>query len=161
MDDRARRVAERLEAPMLVAAALTVPAIVIEEAGATGGWLTLAHTLDWITWAAFAFEMVAMLTVVRSRARWLRDHPLELAIVLLTPPFLPASLATLRVFRLLRLLRLLRLAQLARRVFSTEGLRDAGVILLVTILGGGAAFRAFEHQPLSLWDGVWFAIAIT
>ena len=49
-----------------------------------------------------------MVYVVPDRGRWLREHPLDLAIVVLTPPFLPASLQALRVFRLLRLLRLVR-----------------------------------------------------
>ncbi len=88
-----------------------------------------------------------------------RDHPLEVAIVLLTPPFLPASLQAARVFRLLRLLRLLRAALLMRRLLSTEGVRDAAVLALVTVLGGGVAFASVENgQDLSAWDGVWWAI---
>ena len=69
-----------------------------------------------------------MLRVVPDRGRWLRDHPLDLAIVILTPPFLPPALQAARVFRLLRLLRLVRAGSLARRVFSTEGVRDASVL---------------------------------
>ncbi len=89
----------------------------------------------------------------------MRDHPLEVAIVLLTPPFLPASLQAARVFRLLRLLRLLRAALLMRRLLSTEGVRDAAVLALVTVLGGGVAFASVEKgQDLSAWDGVWWAI---
>jgi voltage-gated potassium channel len=56
-----------------------------------------------------------MLRVVDDRRQWLRDHPLEVAIVLLTPPFMPASLQAARLARLLRLLRLLRLGLLVRR----------------------------------------------
>jgi voltage-gated potassium channel len=63
------------------------------------------------------------------------------------------------VFRLLRLLRLVRAGSLARRVFSTEGVRDASVLALFAVLGGGAAFAAVEQdQDLSAWDGVWWAI---
>lgn len=101
-----------------------------------------------------------MVYVVPDRGRWLREHPLDLAIVVLTPPFLPASLQALRVFRLLRLLRLVRAATLARRLLSTEGVRDAGVLALVTVLGGGAAYSAVEtDQHLSTWDGVWWAMS--
>lgn len=100
-----------------------------------------------------------MLRVVDDRWRWLRDHPLEVAILLLTPPFLPPSLQAARVFRLLRLLRLVRAAVLVRRLLSTEGVRDAGVLAMVTVLGGGAAYAAVEKgQSLSGWDGVWWAI---
>jgi hypothetical protein len=41
------------------------------------------------------------------------------AIILVTSPFLPASLHTARVFRLLRLLPLLRAGLLARRLLTT------------------------------------------
>jgi len=94
---------------------------------------------------------------VPSKGRWLRDNPLEVAIVLFTPPFLPASLQVLRVFRLLRLARLFRLAPLARRLFSIEGLRYVALLALLTVLGGGAAFAAIEKHS-STWDGVWWAI---
>jgi voltage-gated potassium channel len=44
-------------------------------------------------------------------------------------------------------------------VFSTEGVRDAGVLTLLAVLGGGAAFAAVEkNEHLSAWDGVWWAI---
>jgi hypothetical protein len=84
------------------------------------------------------------------------------AIVVLTPPFLPATLQAARVFRLLRLVRLLKLATLSRRVLSTEGVKDAAVLALLMVLGGGAAFAAIENghqkEPVSAWDGVWWAI---
>jgi hypothetical protein len=79
--------------------------------------------------------------------------------VILTPPFLPPALQAARVFRLLLLLRLVRAGSLARRVFSAEGVRDAAVLTLIAILGGGAAFAAVENNDdLSAWDGVWWAI---
>jgi voltage-gated potassium channel len=113
--------------------------------------------LNWVIWLAFLAEVVIMLRVVPDRGRWLRDHPLDLAIVILTPPFLPPSLQAARVFRLLRLLRLVRAGTLARRVFSTEGIRDAAVLTLIAVLGGGAAFAAVEND-VNGWDGVWWAI---
>lgn len=105
-------------------------------------------------------EAVLMLHAVDDRWRWVHDHPLEVAIVILTPPLLPASLQAARVFRLLRLLRLLRLGRLARRFVSTdEGVRDAAILATMTVLAGGAAYAAVEKsQHLSAWDGVWWAI---
>src|SRR5436190_16642264 len=100
-----------------------------------------------------------MLSVVDSRSRWLREHPLEVAIVLVTPPFLPASLQAARAFRLLRLLPLLRAGLLTRRLLTTEGLRDVAVLTLMTVLGGGAAYAAVEKsQHLDTLDGVWWAV---
>lgn len=147
---------------MLVFALLTVPAIAIEQSDAGTGWDTAASLLNWAIWLAFVAEAAIMLRLVEDRGAWLRDHPLEIAIIVLTPPFLPASLQTARAFRLLRLLRLVRAGVAARRLLSTEGVRDAAVLALVTILGGGAAYASVETGPggetLSAWDGVWWAL---
>jgi voltage-gated potassium channel len=107
-DRNARNTENRLEGPLLVAALLTIPAIIIEQSDAAAPWGAAATILNWTIWAAFLAEVVIMLRVVPDRGRWLRDHPLDIAIVLLTPPFLPASLQAARVFRLLRLLRLFK-----------------------------------------------------
>ena len=148
-----------MELPLLVAALLTIPAIAIEQSSAGEPWDTLATVLNWIIWLAFLTEAILMLRAVDDRWRWVREHPLEVAIVLLTPPFLPASMQAARVFRLLRLLRLLRLGMLTRRLLSTEGVRDAAILAAMTVLGGGAGYAAVEKgQHLSAWDGVWWAI---
>jgi voltage-gated potassium channel len=101
---------------------------------------------------------VTMLAVVPNRSEWLRRHPLEVAIVVLTPPFLPASLQALRAFRLLRLLPLVRVARLSHRIFSLEGVRYASLLALLTALGGGAAFAAAEGNEVSTWDGLWWSV---
>ena len=144
---------------MLVAALLVVPAIAIEQSEVTGTLNTVAIVINWTTWLAFVAEAVLMLSVVDNRWRWIRDHPLEVAILLVTPPFLPPSFQAARVFRLLRLLPLLRAGLLARRLLTTEGLRDVAVLALLTVLGGGAAYAAVEtEQQLTTWDGVWWAL---
>jgi voltage-gated potassium channel len=160
VDARAREVERRLEWPLLIAALLVVPALAIEFSEAGEPWDTVASVLNWGTWLAFVAEMAIMLRVAPDRRRWLREHPLDVAIVFLTPPFLPASLQAARAFRLLRLLRLVRAFTLTRRMLSTEGVRDAAVLALLTVLGGGAAFVAVERgaQQLSAWDGVWWAL---
>jgi voltage-gated potassium channel len=160
MDARSTRVAAALNTPLLIAAALTLPMVAITESQ-TGGWLeTLAHVLNWVTWLAFAVELVVMLAVVPDRRAWLRRNPLDLIIVVLTPPVLPASLQGLRVLWLLRLLRLLRVAQLSREVFSLRGLHYAALLAVVTVIGGGALFVAFENQNqhLDAWDGIYWAV---
>ena len=58
----------------------------------------VADVLNWAIWLAFVFEAVVMLRVVPDKKVWLRKHPLEVAIVLVTPPFLPASLEAARIF---------------------------------------------------------------
>ena len=159
MNERAERMQRRLEIPLVIAALLTIPAIAIDESHTGPALHAIGAGLNWVIWTAFLAEAVLMLRVVPDRGAWIRSHPLEFAIVVLTPPFLPASLQAARVFRLLRILRLFKGAMLVRRLLSTEGVRDAGVLALVTVLGGGAAFAAVEKaQHLSAWDGVWWAI---
>jgi voltage-gated potassium channel len=157
LDARSAQIAKRFEAPILFAALLLIPVIVLEATRVGQSWKTLAEVLNWLIWSAFLLEVVVMLMVVPDRRRWLRSHLLDLAIVLLTPPFLPASLQAVRFMRLLRLLRLIRIAQLARRAFSPAGLRDAAVLTVLTVLAGGAAFSAVE-KGRSTWDGVWWAV---
>jgi voltage-gated potassium channel len=162
-DRRGDALARKLEWPLFAAALLTIPAIAIEESTLHEPWDTVATVLNWVIWLAFLGEAVAMLAVTRNRRAWLRSHPLELAIIVLTPPVLPAALQAARVFRLLRVLRLLRAGLMARRLLSTEGVRDAGVFALLAVIGGGAAFSAVERtdaagHTLTAWDGVWWAM---
>jgi voltage-gated potassium channel len=157
-DERAERIARWFEVPVLVAALLTIPVLAIEQSGLGDPWASLAEVLNWLVWTVFLVELVTMLAVVPSRWAWLRGHTLELAIVTLTPPFLPASLQALRVFRLLRLLPLLRLASLTHRSFPADGVRHAALLALLAVLGGGAAFAAAEGSEVSTWDGLWWSV---
>lgn len=156
MDERSTRIAKRFEIPMLIAALLVIPVLVIEQSHASQGVKTLGDLLNWLIWLAFTAEMVTMLAVVPARRGWLRSHPLEVVIVLLTPPFLPASLQAARVLRVARVLRMVRILMLGRQVFSPEGLRYAVLTVWIAALGGGAAFAAVEKHE-STWNGVYWA----
>lgn len=157
----AEAVEKRLSVPMLAVAALVIPALVLENSAARAPWPGIAATLNWVIWVAFAAELVVLLRVAPDRARWLRAHPLAVAIVILTPPFGPAAIQSARALRLLRLLRLARLATLTRSVFTLDGLRWVAALTLLLLIGGGAAFAAAEHghhnPALSSWDGIWWA----
>jgi voltage-gated potassium channel len=143
----------------MVAALLVVPVIVVEQSTSDRTLRIGAEVVNWGIWLVFAAELVAILRVTDHRLRWLVEHPLEPLVVLLTPPFLPASLQAARVLRLLRLLRLLRIAQVARRMTSGNAIRFAGILAALTALGGGAAFASAEGTSLSTWDGVWWALS--
>jgi voltage-gated potassium channel len=154
--------AQRFEVPMLVASALVIPAIVLQETSVSHDLRVLADVLNAAIWAAFLAEATAMLWVTSDRRGWLLRHPLDVAIVLFTGPFLPASLQAARALRVLRVLRVLRLIPSARRVFSLDGVRIAAVLTMLVVLGGGAAFHALENKNgvhVSLWDGVWWAVS--
>ena len=141
MDERSERIAQRFELPMVIAALLVIPVIVFEESPVGEPWDTLALVLNWAIWLAFLTELVVMLWVVPDRRAWLRRHPAEVLVVVLTPPFLPAALQSLRVVRLARLLRLVPLVRLGPRLFSLEGLRYTALLAALTIFAGGHRLR--------------------
>jgi voltage-gated potassium channel len=158
MGERAERLERRLERPMLVAAALVIPALILEESNVGDSWKLVATILNWAIWLAFAGELVAMLAVVRNRGGYLARNPLSVAIVLLTPPFLPALFQSLRVLRLLRVARLLWLAPIFKLAFSLRGLQYASVFTLLVVLTGAAAFE--QAQPSkSYFDGIYWAVS--
>jgi len=162
VDERARRTEERFAKPMLVFSALVVPVMIVQASRVPAALSALANVLNIVIWIAFVAEVVAMLWVVPSRRDWLVRHPLEVAIALLTGPFLPSSLQVVRALRVLRVVRALRVLPSARRVFSLDGVRISAVLTLLVVLGGGSAFHSIENGQdgmyVSLWDGVWWAI---
>ena len=156
VNENALRLERRLQIPLLIAAALTIPAIVLAVEYPDGRWHPAAVVLDGVIWAAFVLELVLMLRAVDHPSVWLREHPLEVAIVVLTPPFLPPALEALRI---LRLLRLIRVGPLLRQLTSPAGVRDISVLAVATILIGGSLYAAVEKsQDLSSWDGAWWAL---
>jgi voltage-gated potassium channel len=145
--------------PLIVAALLAIPTIVVQESDLGQFWEAVATGLDWLIWAAFAANLLIMLAVVPDRRRWLVQNPLDLLIVVLTPPFLPVTFKLARVLPLVRLLWLVIIAHRLRNVFSLQGLRYAALILFTVVVVGGVVFVAVEPgQHLSTWDGLWWAI---
>jgi voltage-gated potassium channel len=157
MDERSERIERRLEPLIIVATLLVVPVLLLQRANVDEPWRTIANVGDWVTWLVFLAELVIMLAVVPSRRRWLATHPLDVAIVVLTPPFLTAALTSMRLLRLARLIRLLRVAQLARGAFSLEGVRYAGVLAVLTAFAGAHAFAVAENVPDS--DAFYWALS--
>ncbi|MBK5231456.1 MAG: two pore domain potassium channel family protein [Thermoleophilia bacterium] len=157
---RAIRAEQLLNTPLMIAAALTLPSVALTEAHVGGTLEVIAQILNWGTYLVFALELVLMLIFVPDRKKYLKHHPVELIVVFLTPPVLPASLQAFRAIRLLRLLRLLKLAQLSGRAFSDKGLGYAALMTLLIAVAGGTIFRAFEkgHQHLDEWQSVYWAI---
>lgn len=155
---RARRIQQRFEWPVVVAALLTIPILVIQESDFGEPWGTVSTVLNWGTWLVFFAEAVVMLAVVPDRRKWLRGHLLDVAVVVLTPPFAPQAWQNGRLFRLVRLLRVFRVLAL-RRLLSLEGMKYAAMVAVGTVIVGGAIFAAVEqHQGITTWDGVWWAI---
>jgi voltage-gated potassium channel len=155
---RAERAARRLQTPLIIAALLAIPTIVVQESNFGKGWEIMASVLDWCIWAVFAANLVIMLVLVPDRKRWLIRNPLDVLIVVLTPPFLPVTLKLARLLPIVRLLWLMVVANRLRNVFSLQGLRYAALIVFTIVVVGGAIFVAVERgQDLSIWDGLWWA----
>lgn len=157
---KAIRAEQLLDRPLMIAAALTLPSVALSETHVGGTLEVIAEILNWGTYLIFALELVVMLILVPDRKKYLKHHPVELVVVFLTPPILPASLQALRAVRLLRLLRLLKLTELSGRAFSDSGLGYAALMTLVIAVAGGTLFRFFEksHQQVSEWDSFYWAI---
>ncbi len=156
MDERSELIAKRFEVPMLVAAVLVVPVLVAEEANVAEPWSTVTEVANWAIWVAFFTEVAVMLWVVPEKLTWIRQHPLEVAIVVLTVPAIVANLAGLRLLRLLRVLRLLRLAVLVRRAFSLEGLKYVALLALVTLAACAVGYASVEPHR-SITEGFYWA----
>jgi voltage-gated potassium channel len=155
---RGERVAGWFRWPLIAAALLAIPVIVVQESDFGGFWGSLAVGLDWGIWGVFVANLAVMLAVVPDRRRWLLDNPLDVLIVVLTPPFLPATMKIARVLPVVRLVWLLMLANRMRGLFSLQGLRYAALIVFTVVVGGGVVFVAVEPgQRLSTWDGLWWA----
>jgi voltage-gated potassium channel len=141
----------------LVAAVLTIPAVLLDEVeGLAHGWQIFGRTLNWLVWGVFLLTLVVALVRAPSPWKALRSNPVLAIVVVLTVPVMPAQL---QIVRLARLGALLGAAHHARRLFSVEGLRYAAAILALVVVGGGVVFSGVEHQQhLSVADGIWFTI---
>jgi voltage-gated potassium channel len=155
---RSERVTRWFRIPLIAAALLAIPVIVVQESHLGGSWESLAAVLDWVIWGVFAANLAVMLAIVPDRRRWLLDNPIDVLIVVLTPPFLPATMKIARVLPVVRLVWLLMLANRMRGLFSLQGLRYAALLVFTVVVGGGVVFVAVEPgQQLSTWDGLWWA----
>src|SRR5436305_3336673 len=99
MDANTSRWEKRFDVPVIVAALATIPLLILSVPKLDQPWSTIVSVANALAWAVFAIELIVMLIVVPDRWRWLRTHPLEVAIVVLTPPFLDLAIQSLRVLR--------------------------------------------------------------
>ncbi len=153
--DQARR-AQSLEIPVLVAVLLTIPALILNSVDPGGAVGVLADALNWGIWLTFLVEFVVMLRIAPDNWRWLRHNVLDVAVLVLTPPFLPEPLHVLWV---LRLLRILDVMPVAGRVFKFNGFRYAAMLAFLAIVAGGIAYTELEDRPdVDQFDGIWWAM---
>lgn len=143
-----------------------IPVLIIEADTTSEGWLTFAEVANWIIWAVFATELVAVLVFAKRKRAALRAHWLDVAIVVLTIPILGKALAWIRFARFVRLARfgviIGRALQAEQRLTSGDTLRIASILTVAAVCIAGAAQAAFASGDFaSLWDGIWWAVTTT
>jgi voltage-gated potassium channel len=149
---------------VVVGALATIPLTLVGEKISAEKWVQIA---DWAVWAIFLLEYVAMVVVAPDRTAYIKRNPLNLAVIVLSYPGLPAMFGLIRLARLVRFLRLIRLMTVTAR--AIEGLRIifwrrslacvAGISVLI-IVAGGASLTLLEPQTVKggFGDGVWWAV---
>ncbi len=172
--ERANRARQRLEVPVIVAALLVIPAILLEANATTTGWVNFALALNWLIWIVFFIDFVVMLTLVNSRATYMKKSGWLDAFIVITsfPPLVAFGFT--RLFRLwrvgpaLRLLRLVRLAAVVTRggqavtgLFKRKGIGYVFGLMILVILGFVAIIAIVEPDVGTPWDGIWWAFVTT
>jgi hypothetical protein len=131
-DPRGARWERRLTRPVLTAAWLAIPTVLLYFSSLDGRLAVLAVTLAWGIWLVFLAEAAIMLSVVRDRRAWARGHFFGLAILVATFPLLTSILEGLLAARALssvqglRVLQVLYLAKAAKLIKSAMILRHSG-----------------------------------
>jgi len=150
-DPRGARWERRLQKPVLGAAWLAIPTVLLYFSSLQGWVAILAVSLAWSIWLVFMVEAVIMLRVVRDRRAWARGHLFGIVILIATFPLLTNILEGLLAARALsslqgmRVLQVLYLAKAAKLIKSAMILRQTGaaprhpaLLSLAALLGAGA-----------------------
>lgn len=148
--------AAQLEIPVLVAVLATIPVLVLTGLDLDGTWGTITEVLNWMVWLMFLAEAIVMFAISPDDSAYISHNKLDVAILILTPPFLPEALHFLWVLRLLRILDLL---PVLGRVFRFNGFRYAATLAFLAVFGGGIAYAEIEKgRGVDEFDGVWWAM---
>lgn len=169
MNPRAERARRYLEVPVIIAALLVLPVIVIESTVSDPFWINAAIGVNWLIWFVFFFDLVVMLVLVDDRKGYMKTAWLDLFIVVTSfPPITTFGITRmLRLWRIgpaLRLLRLVRLAAVVTRggravrgLFQRKGLGYIIGLIVFVALGFGVLISIVEPRIGTAWDGIWWA----
>jgi voltage-gated potassium channel len=166
LTERADRIRQRFEVPVLAAALAVVPVIFIEENATSSGLLAVAEWANWAIWAVFFAEFTTVLLLTDRRWAYTKRAWLDVFIIISSFPLLPTLLAGTRLVRLTRLVRVFRLTRLlavmtragvaGKAIFGARGVGYVVLLVLLVALGIGGAFAILEGtDPV---DGLWWAI---
>lgn len=155
--ERVRAAGTRLEPLTSVLALLVIPALIIEARATAPEPRLLANVFNWIVWLAFCLEFSCFF-LADPGWRVVRERWLDVAIIVLAPPFLvPESMQSARAARAIRVIRLLRFVRIG--VMLAIGLRQirrltghhrfhfvALVGMTVVLLGALGVFLVEGHE---------------
>ena len=155
--DLFQRVETALEWPLMILALAVVPALILEDRATSDGVRAIALGLNWTVWLAFCAEFLTLLWLAPDRLAYATRAWFNLAIIVLSPPFLaPEAFQAargLRAVRLLRLVRLIRAGAIAGRRYTTcqnqsssRGPRLSSASIFRVTRAGSAGLR-FRHDP--------------
>jgi voltage-gated potassium channel len=121
--------------------------------------------VNWLSWIVLAGHVLALF-VLAGPSRALRLAWLDLALVLVTAPFVPLPLDAARLLRLARVFRLGVAVSLAMRraraVLQHRQFHFVALLAVVAVVLGGLAIYTVEGGPTgriqSVGDGIWWAI---
>lgn len=145
-------------------ALLLIPLILIQVTTNDPQTLIAVEFANALIWVAFATELAYFARRASNARAFVRERWLDIAIVLLSPPFiLPPEVASLRILRLLRLVRLVavagRLQRGAGRAAGRQGIAYIGVLAAFFVFIGGVSIHELERDRApTVWEGMWWAI---
>lgn len=157
----AAAIERRMRGAMIVATLLVIPDLIMEEQPLRGTVHLAARIADWGIWLVFLVEFAAIMAFATDWRVWIRRYPLAVPMLILTPPFAPATVQGLRAFRLLRLLRVARGFELLSKLLTLDGLKYVAALVVFLTVGGGTIFADVESHAghhISSWEGIWWAI---
>lgn len=143
---------------------MLVPLILIQVGSEDPQTLAAVEIVNALIWLAFTAELIYLARRASSARSFVSEHWLDIAIVLLSPPFiLPAEVASLRVLRILRLVRLLgvvaRLQKGSGRALGRQGIVYIAILGAFFVFIGGVSIHELEPDRAStVWEGMWWAI---
>ncbi|HIV57361.1 MAG TPA: hypothetical protein H9902_05325 [Candidatus Stackebrandtia faecavium] len=156
---RAARVEQRLTVPVLLAALISVPAMVASVWG-TGAWAQAGVIVDWLAAMVLWLEWAVLFLLADRRWNWLLRHKWTLMVALLTIPALVFALGPSQLLRLVYMTSTLRVLQV-RRVFKSASvfsrrlhLRREGKLALFgisTVIAGSAAALILADPNAGAW----------
>lgn len=166
------RYERRAEWPMAAAAAVVVPAILLDYS-ADASLRTLGVALNWIAWLCFCADLGIRLWLAPERVALLRRAWFDVTLIVLTPPIVPSeALQSTRALRAVRLVRVLRSAAVfalafrrMRALLVHRGFHYIAAVGIGTVLLGAAAIFVLEQGAnpniATLDDALWWAIVTT